>query len=49
MIACADWVAADAWATGLFGKDPAFVPYIAAAARMGLGTDDLRRVKVAEV
>ena len=49
VIACADWVAADAWATGLFGKDPAFVPYIAAAARMGLGTDDLRRVKVADV
>ena len=41
VIACKDWVAADAYATRLFGKTPAFVPYIAAAAKMGLGKASL--------
>jgi uncharacterized protein (DUF362 family) len=41
VIACKDWVATDAYATRLFGKTPGFVPYIAAAARMGLGRSNL--------
>jgi uncharacterized protein (DUF362 family) len=41
VIACKDWVATDAYATRLFGKSPGFVPYIAAAAKMGLGRSDL--------
>jgi len=41
VIACKDWVAADAYATRLFGKTPAYVPYLAAAAKMGLGKASL--------
>ena len=41
VIAGRDWVAVDAYATRLFGKKPGFVPYIAAAAKMGLGKADL--------
>jgi uncharacterized protein (DUF362 family) len=41
VIACKDWVATDAYATRLFGKTPGFVPYIAAAAKMGLGKSNL--------
>ena len=41
MIACKDWVATDAWATRLFGKKPSIVPYLDAAAKMGLGKMDL--------
>ena len=41
VIACKDWVATDAYVTRLFGKSPGFVPYIAAAARMGLGKSNL--------
>jgi uncharacterized protein (DUF362 family) len=41
VIASKDWVAVDAYATRLFGKSPGFVPYIAAAAKMGLGKADL--------
>ncbi len=41
VIASKDWVAVDAYATRLFGKTPRFVPYIAAAAKMGLGRSDL--------
>ncbi len=49
VVVSADWVAADAWTTRLFGMSPDLVPYIAASARMGLGTDDLSGVTVAEV
>jgi uncharacterized protein (DUF362 family) len=49
VIACADWVAADTYATRLFGKKPAAVPYIKAAAAMGLGTMDLSRLKIRTV
>ena len=38
VIACKDWVAADTYATRLFGKTPGDVPYIKAAADMGLGS-----------
>jgi uncharacterized protein (DUF362 family) len=41
VIASKDWVATDAYATRLFGKSPGFVPYIAAAAKMGLGKANL--------
>ncbi len=46
VIACADWVAADTYATRLFGKKPAAVPYIKAAAAMHLGTMDLTKVRI---
>jgi len=45
-IACADWVAADAYATRLFGKSPSFAPYIKAAAGMGLGKADLSGLSI---
>lgn len=48
VIASADWVAADAYATRLFGRTPAFVPYIQAGAHLGLGTMDLSTVKVVQ-
>ena len=41
VIACKDWVAADAYATRLFGRTPSYVPYIEAAAQMGLGKASL--------
>ncbi len=46
VIACRDWVAADTYATRLFGKKPGAVPYIAAAAKMHLGTMDLSALTV---
>jgi uncharacterized protein (DUF362 family) len=46
VIACRDWVAADTYATRLFGKKPGAVPYIAAAAKMHLGTMDLSTLTV---
>ncbi len=49
VVACADWVAADAYATSLFGLKPADVPYIAAAAGMNLGTADLSAVTIRSV
>ncbi len=49
VIASADIVAADAYATSLFGLTPADVSYIPAAAKMGLGTLDLSGVKVEEI
>jgi uncharacterized protein (DUF362 family) len=49
IIAAADWVAADAYATRLFGKTPADVPYIKAAADMGLGSTDLPATRVRHV
>jgi len=49
VIASADIVAADAYATSLFGLTPMDVSYIPAAAKMGLGTMDLAGVKVEEI
>jgi uncharacterized protein (DUF362 family) len=49
VIACKDWVAADTYATRLFGKKPGAVPYIKAAANMGLGTMDLSSVTIKKV
>ena len=49
VIAGADWVAVDAYATSLFGLRPEDVSYIAAAAERGLGTTDLDSMEVAEL
>lgn len=49
VIVSADIVAADAYATSLFGLTPTDVSYIPAAAKMGLGTMDLAGVKVQEI
>ena len=46
VIASKDWVAADAYATRLFGKTPRFVPYIAAAHQLGLGQNDLSQLTI---
>lgn len=44
-----DFVAADAWATTLFNMKGADVPFIKAAAQMGLGTLDLDKIKIEEI
>jgi len=49
VIACKDWVAADTYATRLFGKKPGAVPYIKAAANMDLGTMDLSSLTIRNV
>jgi uncharacterized protein (DUF362 family) len=49
VVACKDWVAADTWACRLFGKKPAAVPYIKAAANMQLGTMNLSSVVIRNV
>ena len=49
VIACRDWVAADTYATRLFGKKPGAVPYIKAAANMNLGTMDLSSLTILNV
>jgi uncharacterized protein (DUF362 family) len=48
LIASADIVAADAYATTLFGLKPEEVPATVAAAKQGLGEIDLARVKIVE-
>jgi len=49
VIASHDIVAADAFATTLFGLTGDDIPVIRAAAQMGLGTTDLKSVKVEEI
>ncbi|GAB4525196.1 MAG: DUF362 domain-containing protein [Anaerolineae bacterium] len=49
IIASADIVAADAYATTLFGKQPSDIGYIERAAAMGLGQMDLQQVKIEEI
>jgi uncharacterized protein (DUF362 family) len=49
VIASPDIIAADAYATTLFGLTGADIPYIRAGAQMGLGTMDLQSVKVEEI
>ena len=49
IIASQDVVAADAWATSLFGRRPADIGYIVAAHEMGLGTMDLSTLNVVEL
>lgn len=49
VIASPDIVAADAYATTLFGLTPADVAYITIGAERGLGTADLNRIAIAEI
>ena len=49
IIASHDVVAADAYATRLFGLQPSDISYIVASAKMGLGTSDLTGVRVEEL
>jgi uncharacterized protein (DUF362 family) len=49
VIATHDMVAADAYATSLFGMTPEDISYIVASAKMGLGTMDLKSIKIAEL
>jgi len=49
VIASADMVAADAYAATLFGLSGVDIPYVRAAAEMGLGTLDLSTVRVEEI
>jgi uncharacterized protein (DUF362 family) len=49
VIASADLVAADAYATTLFGLKPEEISYVAASAKMGLGTMDLQSIKIVEL
>jgi len=49
VIASHDIVAADAYAATLFDKTGSDIPYVTAAAEMGLGTMDLEGVKIDEV
>ncbi|MEJ2198804.1 MAG: DUF362 domain-containing protein, partial [Desulfuromonadales bacterium] len=46
LIASPDIVAADAYATTLFGLSPEQVPTVVAAARRGLGVMDLKQVRM---
>jgi uncharacterized protein (DUF362 family) len=46
LIASTDMVAADAYATGLFGLKPAEIAITATAHKRGLGEIDLSKVKV---
>jgi uncharacterized protein (DUF362 family) len=49
IIASPDIVAADSFATTLFGKQPDDIPYLKAAAAMGLGRSDLRNLRIEEL
>ena len=49
LIASHDIIAADAYATTLFGLTGADIPYVKKGAEMGLGTLDLSTIKVEEV
>jgi len=49
IIASHDIVAADAYATSLFGLTSADVSYIPASAQMGLGTMDLKSIRIEEI
>jgi uncharacterized protein (DUF362 family) len=49
VIVSPDIVAADSYATTLFGLQPDDIEYITAAARMGLGNSDLKSLKIQEI
>lgn len=49
IIAGADTVAADSYATTLFGMKPEDVPYIITAANMGLGSSDPGKMNIKEI
>jgi uncharacterized protein (DUF362 family) len=49
VIASRDIVAADAYATSLFGIEPGDIPYIPVAAQAGLGRMDLHTLRIEEL
>lgn len=49
IIVSSDIVAADSYATTLFGLQPTDIGYIRAATKMGLGKSDLNNIKVEEI
>jgi uncharacterized protein (DUF362 family) len=49
VIASADIVAADSYATGLFNRRPEEITYISAATAMGLGRSDLQNLRIEEI
>jgi uncharacterized protein (DUF362 family) len=49
VIASRDVVAADAYAATLFGLTGADIPAVRAGAQMGLGTMDLRGIRIEEI
>lgn len=49
LIAGADIVAVDSYATSLFGMRPEDIPYIQAGAALGLGRSDLSNLKIEEI
>jgi len=49
IIASHDIVAADAYATTLFGLKPEDIAYVTASAKMGLGTMDLKSIQIEEL
>ena len=49
IIASHDIVAADAYATTLFGRSPSDISYIVASSEMGLGTMDLDSIRIEEL
>lgn len=49
VIASHDIVAADAYATTLFGKEPSYLDYVKAGAEMGLGEMELSKLKIEEI
>jgi uncharacterized protein (DUF362 family) len=49
IIVSPDIVAADSYATTLFGLQPDDIGYIKAAAEMGLGNSDLKSLKIEEI
>jgi len=49
LIASTDVVAADSYATRLFGLEPGDLPYIQTASQMGLGRSDLENLRIEEI
>jgi uncharacterized protein (DUF362 family) len=49
IIASSDMVAADAYACSLFDRGVGYLPYLAVAQKMGLGTKDLNSIKIEEI
>jgi uncharacterized protein (DUF362 family) len=49
IIVSPDIVAADSYATTLFGMQPDDIEYIRAASKMGLGNSDLKSLKIEEI
>jgi uncharacterized protein (DUF362 family) len=49
IIVSPDIVAADSYATTLFGLQPDEIEYIKAASKMGLGNSDLNSIKIEEI